>query len=105
MLCRPLGAARQRRPVHDLETLRFRKSVFSTSRFQGKYAPNEGRGVAMMPCSYRYYVRPHRVGAPPARPLTVKREEAAAPPPAPESQTPHVIDTPPHVALVRQYAW
>ena len=60
----------------------------------------------MMPCSYRYYVRPHRVGSAPVRPLLVKREEAAAPPPAPESQKPRVIDTAaPYVALVCQYAW
>ncbi|MBN9163134.1 MAG: hypothetical protein BGO98_20255 [Myxococcales bacterium 68-20] len=61
----------------------------------------------MMPCSYRYYVRPHRVAAPPVRPLpsSVKRDEASAPPPVTDSQATHVVDAAPHVALVRQYAW
>jgi hypothetical protein len=59
-----------------------------------------------MLCTYRYYVRPHRVGSPPNRPLTVKREEAAAPPPGPESQLPLIPAEPaPHAAIVRQYAW
>lgn len=61
----------------------------------------------MMPCSYRYYVRPHRVPAPPARPLplSVKRDEASATPQVTESQAPHVTEAAPHVALVREYAW
>lgn len=58
-----------------------------------------------MLCSYRYYVRPQRVGGPPSRPLTVKREEAVSPPPAPASPGPVIVDVPPHVAIVRQYAW
>jgi hypothetical protein len=58
-----------------------------------------------MLCSYRYYVRPNRAGSRPNRALTIKHEEAASPPPPPESQDPIVVDAPPHVAIVRQYAW
>ncbi|MBX3208775.1 MAG: hypothetical protein KF764_27330 [Labilithrix sp.] len=58
-----------------------------------------------MPCQYRYYVRPHRAGSPPSRPLIVKHAQAGTSQPPPAADTPHVVDTPPHVALVRQYAW
>lgn len=58
-----------------------------------------------MLCSYRYYVRPQRIGTPQSRPLTGNREEAASPPPAQQSPAPVIVDTPPHVAIVRQYAW
>jgi hypothetical protein len=59
-----------------------------------------------MLCSYRYYVRPHRIGTPPSRPRsTVQPTAAASPPLAPEPSAPALIDTPPHVAIVRQYAW
>lgn len=58
-----------------------------------------------MLCSYRYYVRPQRVGAPPSRPHAVNRDEAVSPPPAQQSPAPVIVDTPPHVAIVRQYAW
>ncbi len=61
----------------------------------------------MVPCSYRSYVRPHRVPAPPARPLalSVKRDEPSAAPPVTETQGPPATDAAPHVALVREYAW
>jgi len=59
-----------------------------------------------MLCSYRYHVRPQRSGTPPSRPLLTVGGEAPSPSPQPpQSQPPAVIDTPPHVALVRQYAW
>jgi hypothetical protein len=59
-----------------------------------------------MLCSYRYYVRPERLASRPKRPLTIKREEAGSPPPAPESQSsPVVSDAAPHVGIVQQYAW
>jgi hypothetical protein len=58
-----------------------------------------------MLCSYRYYVRPQRIGTPPSHPRTVQPDAAVAPQPAPEPVLPAVIDTPPHVAIVRQYAW
>lgn len=59
-----------------------------------------------MLCSYRYYVRPQRIATPPSRPLLTVRGEAPSPqPPQSQSQPPAVIDTPPHVAIVRQYAW
>ena len=58
-----------------------------------------------MLCSYRYYVRPQRTGAPPSRPLTVRREQAPSPPPAEQPPSAVILDTPPHVAIVRQYAW
>lgn len=58
-----------------------------------------------MPCSYRLYVRPDRVGSPPTGPVVVKHAQAGAPAPAAVAESPRVVDTPPHVALVRQYAW
>ena len=58
-----------------------------------------------MLCSYRYYVRPHRMGSSPGQPGAAKREEASTPPPAPEPRGPVIVDTPPHLAIVRQYAW
>jgi hypothetical protein len=55
-----------------------------------------------MPYSQRYCVRPDRIGSRPSRPVSIKSEEAVSPP-APSE--PALIDTPPHVAIVRQYAW
>ncbi|MBX3215591.1 MAG: hypothetical protein KF850_26365 [Labilithrix sp.] len=56
-----------------------------------------------MLCSFRLYVRPNRAAAPPPRPAVVKHDPGGAPAPAPAPAL--VVDTPPHVALVRQYAW
>ena len=58
-----------------------------------------------MLCSYRYYVRPQRIGTPPSRPSTGKGAAPSPPQSAEPPQSPAVIDTPPHVAIVRQYAW
>ena len=58
-----------------------------------------------MLCSYRYHVRQQQVGSPPRRPGTVKRETTAPPAPAGPPPAPAIVDTPPHVEIVRQYAW
>ncbi len=59
-----------------------------------------------MLCSYRFYVRPQRIATPPSRAvITVRREQAPSPPPAEQAPCAVIVDTPPHVAIVRQYAW
>ncbi len=56
-----------------------------------------------MLCSYRFYVRPQRPETPQSGPQNITAEPRPTrtlPPPRPV-----VLDTPPHLAIVRQYAW
>jgi len=56
-----------------------------------------------MLCHYRFYVRPNAErpnNVSPAKP----RETVTSPPPQVDARH-SVVDTAPHVAIVRQYAW